>query len=219
MLRNRKKNLRRVFQIGLIPLLISAELQAFIYGAMGYASTQEWYWTMQMFTLALVGALVLTSLLELLPRHKTITWLTWAGTGAVSIYLAFTFAVTIYERMPYQDKLAGQPYMDMLPILEGYTKPGAIIGMTGGGNAGYFINNRTIVNMDGLINSYDDFQAVKEEKAGDYLQKMGMQYVFGSYYILTESMPYRANLAGRLQKMPKVPPYGNKELLRLTPAK
>jgi hypothetical protein len=218
-LRNRKKNLRRVFQIGLIPLLISAELQAFIYGAMGYASMHEWYWTMQMFTLVLLGALVLTNLLELLPRHKIITWLTWAGAGAISIYLAFTFAVTIYERMPYQDKLARQPYMDMLPILEGYTKPGAIIGMTGGGNAGYFISNRTIVNMDGLINSYDYFQAVKEEKAGDYLQKMGIQYVFGSYYILTESMPYRYNLEGRLQKMPKVPPYGNKELLRLTPAK
>jgi hypothetical protein len=216
-LRNRRKNLRRIFQMGLVPLLISAELQAFLYGAMGYAAAHEWYWTMQMFTLVLLAALVLGNLIELLPRNRLMSRLAWVGAGAASIYLACTFAVTIYARMPYQDAWAGQPYMDMLPILEGYTEPGSIIGMTGGGNAGYFIHDRTIVNMDGLINSYAYFQAVKEEKAGAYLRKMGMSYVFGSYSILTESMPYRPNLAGQLQEMPGVPAYGNKELLRLTP--
>jgi hypothetical protein len=104
--------------------------------------------------------------------------------------------------------------MDMLPILEGYTEPGSIIGMTGGGNAGYFIKDRTIVNMDGLINSYDYFQSVKAEKAAEYLEKTGVDYVFGSHYILTMSMPYRPNLENRLEKMPSVPAYGNKELMR-----
>lgn len=217
-LRHRKTNLRRVFQLGLIPLLVSAELQAFLYGAMGYAAAHEWYWTMQMFTLVILACFVITELLALLPHHKIVSWVTWASAGALSIYLAFTFAVTIYERMPYQDAHAGEPYMDMLPILEGYTEPGSIIGMTGGGNAGYFINDRTIVNMDGLINSYDYFQAVKEEKGDEYLQRIGVNYVFGSYYILTESMPYRYNLAGRLQKIPNVPAYGNKELLHFVPA-
>ncbi|MGC1377304.1 MAG: hypothetical protein WA821_13825 [Anaerolineales bacterium] len=216
-LRNRRKNLPRIFQMGLIPLLISAELQAFLYGAMGYAAAHEWYWTMQMFSVVLLAALVLGNLIELLPRHKLISRLTWVSAGAISIYLACSFAVTIYDRMPYQDAWAGKPYMDMLPILEGYTEPGSIIGMTGGGNAGYFIKDRTVVNMDGLINSYAYFQAVKEGKAGAYLQKMGMKYIFGSYYILTESMPYRPNLAGQLREIPGVPAYGNKELLRLTP--
>lgn len=216
-LRNRKKNLIRLFQLAFIPLLVSAELQAFFYGAMGYAAQHEWYWTMQMFMLVLLAGFVLSNLLELLPRHKVVNWATWGATGAIGIYLAFTFTGTIYDRMPYRNPNAGQPYMDMLPILEGYTEPGSLIGMTGGGNAGYFINDRTIVNMDGLINSYDYFQAVKEEKGGEYLQKMGLNYVFGSYYILTESMPYRYNLAGRLQKIPNVPAYGNKELLHMVP--
>lgn len=217
-LRNRKKNLQRIFQTALIPLLISAQLQAFLYGAMGYAAEHEWYWTMQMFTLIILAAILLSSLIEILPHNKIVFQLMWAGAGAASLYLACIFAVTIYDRMPYQDAWAGQPYMDMLPILEGYTPPGAIIGMTGGGNAGYFIKDRTIVNMDGLINSYSYFETVKAEKAGAYLRKMGMQYVFGSYYILTESMPYRPNLSGQLQKIPGVPAYGNKELLRLTPS-
>ncbi len=215
LLRNRKKNLPRIFQTALVPLLISAELQAFLYGAMGYAAEHEWYWSMQMFTLIILAALALSNLIEMLPRHKIISRLVWAGAGTAGLYLAATFAVTIYDRMPYHDPWAGQPYMDMLPILEGHTEPGSIIGMTGGGNAGYFIQDRTIVNMDGLINSYAYFQAVQAEKGGQYLQEMGVQYVFGNYYILTESMPYRPNLASRLQKIPGVPNYGNKELLRL----
>lgn len=216
-LRNRPKNLKRLFQTGLIPLLISAELQAFLYGAMGYAAEHEWYWMMQMFSLIILAALLLSTLIELLPRKKIVARLAWAGAGTACLYLAYTFAITIYHKMPYQDRWAGQPHMDMLPILEGYTEPGAIIGMTGGGNAGYFIADRTIVNMDGLINSYDYFQAVKAETADEYLQEIGLDYVFGSHYILTESMPYRPYMTGRLQKMPEVPAYGNKELMRFVP--
>jgi len=214
---NRRKNLRRTFQLALIPLLISAQLQAFLYGAMGYAGEQEWYWTMQMIALVLLAAIALSNLLELLPRREIISRLSWAGAGAISLYLAFNFTATIYERMPYQDPWAGQPYMDMLPILEGYTEPGSLIGMTGGGNAGYFIKDRTIVNMDGLINSDAYFQALKDGKVVEYLQKMGVKYMFGSYYILTETMPYRPSLNGQLEEIPAVPAYGRKELLRLIP--
>jgi hypothetical protein len=216
-LRNRRKNLRRVFQTALIPLLVSAELQTLLYGAMGYAGAQEWYWTMQMIAIVILAAFVLSNLLELLPRRPIISTVTWVGTGAISLYFAFSFTTTIYNRMPYQDQWAGQPYMDMLPILEGYSEKGAIIGMTGGGNAGYFIKDRTIVNMDGLINSYAYFQALKDGKASQYLQNMGVKYVFGSYYILTETMPYRPSLEGHLQQIPAVPAYGRKELLRLIP--
>lgn len=226
-LRNRRKNLRRIFQTALIPLLISAELQAFFYGAMAYAGEQEWYWSMQMVALTILAAVVLSNLLELVPTpalakerpgiSKTVSRLAWAGAGAISLYLAFNFAVTIYTKMPYQDAWAGQPYVDTLPILEGYTEPGSLIGMTGGGNAGYFIKDRTIVNMDGLINSYPYFQTLKKGKAGQYLQKTGVKYVFGSYYILTETMPYRPSLEGQLEKIPGIPAYGRKELLRLVP--
>lgn len=217
LLRDRPATLKRMFQTAFIPLLVSAELQVFLYGAMAYAGEQEWYWTMQMFTLVILGALVSGSLLDALPASKYVDRVAWIISGSVCIYMAFIFVTTIYNRMPYQDQWAGQPYMDMLPILEGYTQPGSIIGMTGGGNAGYFIKDRTVVNMDGLINSYAYFQAMQDGRAGRYLKKMGMTYVFGSYYILTETMPYGPNLAGRLQQIPGVPSYGHKELLRLLP--
>lgn len=120
--------------------------------------------------------------------------------------------------MPYQDAQAGQSYMDILPILEGYTEEGAIIGMTGGGNAGYFIHNRTVVNMDGLINSYPYFLAVKRGEGGKYLHARGLDYVFANYDIITASMPYVEQFtADELMPVPEAPVYGRKELLKYTP--
>lgn len=215
---NRKKNLHRIFMLGLIPLLVSAELHAFVYGAMAYAAKHEWYWTMQMLALVILGALGLAMLIDIFPRHKSIQITVWALTGAASLYLAFGFFVEITNRMPFVDPLAGQPYMDMLPILEGYTEPGALIGMTGGGNAGYFIKNRTIVNMDGLINSYAYFQALQENQGGQYLTKIGMDYIFANEYIIVNSMPYRQQFTPQeLSPVDGAPAYGQKVLIRYLP--
>jgi hypothetical protein len=116
--------------------------------------------------------------------------------------------------------LAGQPYMDMLPALEGYTEPGAVIGMTGGGNAGYYIKNRTIVNMDGLINSYAYFQALQENRGGKYLAEKGLGYIFANQYIITSSMPYRQQFSPQeLSLVEGAPAYGQKVLMRYTPIK
>jgi hypothetical protein len=215
---NRRKNLRRIFMVGLFPLLISAQLHAFFYGAVAYAATQEWYWVMQMLALVLVGALGLAMFFDQLPATKKVQTSLWLITGAASLAMFWGFAVEIVTRMPYSDEMAGQPYMDTLPILEGYTEPGAIIGMTGGGNTGYFINGRTIVNMDGLINSYAYFEALKNNTGGKYLAQKGLGYVFANKYIITSSMPYRYQFStNELIAVPNAPAYGQKELMRYTP--
>lgn len=217
---NRRKNLRRAFQLGLIPLLISAELHAFIYGAMAYSAKHEWYWVMQMLTLVILGAMGLSMLMDLFLRRKPVQIAAWALTGAASLYMAYGFSAELIQRMPYKDPLAGQPYMDMLPILEGYTEPGALIGMTGGGNAGYFIKGRTIVNMDGLINSYPYFQSLKANQGGKYLANIGLDYIFANEYIITNSMPYRQQFSPtELILVEGAPVYGQKVLMRYVPLK
>ncbi len=217
-LRNRSRSLRRILQTGFIPLLLSAWLHGFLYGAMGYAASHEWYWTTQMASLVLAGALGLHSLLDLLPRRTQAQKAIGAGAGLLSLLLAYTFVTNIVARMPYSDRFTGQPYMDMLPILEGYTEEGALIGMTGGGNAGYFIRNRTVVNMDGLINSYAYFQALKAGQASQYLAELGLDYVFANRYIITASMPYVEQFSPE-QFIPVTgaPQYGRKELMKFVP--
>jgi len=211
---NRRRNLRRIYLVGLIPLLLGAEFQAFYYSATTYSAKHEWYWVSQMLTLVILAALGLGAGLDLFPRHRVVQIGAWALAGTASLYLAYTFSFELVSRMPYQDALAGQPYMDMLPILEGYTEPGALIGMTGGGNAGYYIQGRTIVNMDGLINSYPYFQALQANHGGDYLAEKGLTYVFANQYILTNSMPYRQQFTPEeFSPVAGAPVYGQKELM------
>jgi hypothetical protein len=216
-LRKRQRGLPRLFQTGLIALLISAELHAFIYGAMAYAAAHEWYWVMQMLSLVILAALGLRSLLDLLLWKKLIQPSSWVVSGLASILLACNFTFSIVNRMPYKDPFEGQPYMDMLPMLVGYTEPGSLIGMTGGGNAGYFITGRTVVNMDGLINSYAYFQAMRAGKGGDYLAAMGLNYVFANRYIVTETMPYVEQFKAEELIPVGAPEYGRKELLKFVP--
>ena len=99
--------------------------------------------------------------------------------------------------MPYGVGHDGHKYMEILAVVEDNTEPGSLIGMTGGGNLGYFISDRTIVNMDGLINSYDYFLAHKDGRADDYLAAMGMDYVFVNPLLLAD-LPYKGEFEDRL---------------------
>ena len=92
--------------------------------------------------------------------------------------------------MPYHYWTPASPYVNIIPVLEANTEPGSRIGLTGGGNTGYFIEGRTIVNMDGLINSQPYFEALKNGTAGEFLENMGLDYVFANKAIL-ESQPYK----------------------------
>ena len=102
----------------------------------------------------------------------------------------------------------------MIPFLESHTERGAVIGMTGGGNVGYLMPSRTIVNMDGLINSQQYFAALKAGRGADYLYDTGMRYVFANAGLL-DANPYSRQFSTRLQPLVD---FGGKDLLRLLPA-
>jgi hypothetical protein len=125
----------------------------------------------------------------------------------------FRLASLVETSMPHGGTPAGTPMMGAVSFLEGATPPGAIIGMTGGGNVGYLISDRTIVNMDGLINSHDYFLAMKAGKGADFLYEHGMRYVFTSIGLL-RLPPYQGQFDGRLIRLEKL---GGKSLALLLP--
>jgi hypothetical protein len=137
----------------------------------------------------------------------------WALVAIYGIRSATVFWNITRIQMPYGATPPSAPAMEVVPFLEALTKPGDIIGMTGGGNVGYFIHDRTIVNMDGLINSYEYFLALKNGNGSDYLYNTGMRYVFANPDIL-ESNPYRGQYTNRLQP---IIDWGGKDLMRLLP--
>jgi hypothetical protein len=117
----------------------------------------------------------------------------------------------IRDMMPYNYWPADTAYMDIVPLLEENTEPGSIIGLTGGGNVGYFIHDRTIINMDGLINSYPYFQALQAHQGGEYLYSIGLDYVLANPVIL-DQQPYKGQFNAYLEPLRVY--YGGKQLMQ-----
>ena len=109
-------------------------------------------------------------------------------------YLVRQFPPTVTPEMETR-------YLAQALALEEYTEEGSLIGMTGGGMTAYFVRNRVVMNLDGLINSVEYFEALKAGKAVEFLDRMGMDYVFGNYYMLLDSDPYRGIFYNRLKRI------------------
>ncbi len=210
---SRRRAAQGLVRLSLPPLIAGGFLHVLSYNVTGYASVKEWYWAPQMLTLVLLFALVAEIVL-----HRI--WESMGGKCALSILallicglMGWRFLHRVIVTMPHTGVAASPPYMDVAAFLEANTENGALIGMTGGGNVGYFIRGRTIVNMDGLINSAAYFEALKNGRAGEYLEKMGLDYVFANPAIL-ENIPYKGQFTGRLEP---VASYGQKMLMRYLP--
>jgi hypothetical protein len=207
---NRKKGKSAVTQMSLIPLLSSAWLQVLYYNALKYAGHKEWYWVSQLIIIVLTLSLLLGMLYIVIRKIPYTYIIAWGFAAYVGISMGTSFWKTIRQSMPYNHWSADAPYMDIVPLLEEHTEPGSIIGLTGGGNVGYFIHDRTIVNMDGLINSYAYFQALQTRAGGQYLENIGLDYVLANPVIL-DQQPYKGQFNEYLE--PRNVYYGGKQLM------
>ncbi len=214
LLLRRKKSVRAMIRAGMLPLFIGSWLQILAYNVTGYASPKEWYWITEQVFIVVLEAAMLNVAFELLSDH----WRFARVLIGLFVLLAtarsgYAYWRDAYALNPYGGTPAGTPFVDVIPVIESATRPGDIIGMTGGGNVGYLMPSRTIVNMDGLSNSYQYFQALQAGTGADYLYNSGMRYVFANPELLAAN-PYRGQYDGRLAL---VFHWGGKDLMRLLP--
>ena len=211
---NRRRAGRITAQLALIPLFAGASLQVIQYNITGYSALKEWYWVAQMVFITLAGG----TLLDLLAQPLRRIPITRLAIYLPVLYYGFTSGLWFWHvtraTMLYGAIPADTPYMEAATFVEMYTEPGSLVGMTGGGNVGYFIQERTIVNMDGLVNSYAYFQANKAFLGSDYLYEMGLDYIFANPSFL-EVQPYRGQYTDRLEIIDY---YGGKAIMRFLPA-
>jgi hypothetical protein len=211
---NGKKAKSAISQLGIIHLLCGGFLQIFYYHITGYSAIKEWYWVSQLifvvFSLSLLAGM-LTQKITRIRFAQTVLWILAIGYG---LNIGYEYWQYIERVMTYHEWTRDQPTNDIAAFLEEHTESGSIIGMTGGGNAGYFIKDRTVVNMDGLINSHEYFQLLKEKNAGKYLADMGMNYILANINILNGS-PYKGQYTPYTEWTDIN--YGGKNLLRYHP--
>jgi hypothetical protein len=211
---NRKKSIRAVFQAGMIPLFVGSWFQALSYNMTGYASPKEWYWLTQPVLLTILAVLLIDVIFELLLKRWIITRvLMWALIAWFGVRTGYSYWTDAIALNPYGQRPASAAYDGVVEFLRGSTLPGDIIGMTGGGNVAYFMPERTVVNMDGLINSSEYFQAMRSGTGSDYLYNTGLRYVFANPNLLNAN-PYHGQYTGRLETVAN---WGGKDLMRLLP--
>lgn len=183
------------------------------YTSTGYLHMRPWYWPAEMIISMIVLALVMECLWKVcFPADRP----QWAGIvvlAVLGLVSCLSFLDRIWTEFPAVTAGELHTYIADARGIEALTESGSIIGMTGSGANGYFISGRVIVNLDGLINSPAYFHALQAGEGAAFLNDMGMDYVYGSSYMLTETDPYQQFLTGRITPVESL---GDNTLYRYT---
>jgi hypothetical protein len=202
-------------KLGLFPIFLGLYSQILYYTSTGYIHIRVWYWVGEMLFSIIFLGVFLECVYQLFNRVK-IKPLVWkAAMVSASLIVLVTFTRMVVNRFPYS-VLPGQQtnYLTEINALEASTESGAIIGQTGGGTTAYFITDRIIVNLDGLINGPEYFHLLRTGQGAAYLDRIGLDYVFGDEHMLTASSPYSSLLEGHLEWLSKI---GETTLFRYLP--
>lgn len=216
LLLNRKYVAKAWKYVGLTPLLAGSLIQMSNYNMTGYVAAKSWYWVGQMLIVIVLFAILLEIVWRKLQATRLERRVLQALPAVVSVLLVFNYVNYSIELVPPTVSPENEEvYLGGAHGLETYTEPGAIIGSTGGGVLGYFTQDRTVVNLDGLINSYTYYQLMKEGRASEYLDEIGLDYLYGARYVLEESEPYYNTFHGRTEYIGEVV---GSSLMRYLPA-
>jgi hypothetical protein len=192
-------------KMGLLVIFLGLYAHLLSYTSTSYIHIREWYWVSEMmFALICLG--VLLECLYLTLKRFRISPPVW-GAAMLLLCLAVmvSFGSMVAIEFPYSVPPEHQEdYLVGIHPLEALTQPGDRIGSTGGGRISYFIKDRVIVNLDGLINSPEYFKALRLGQAADFLDRMGLEYVIGNNNMLTNSDPYGREFDGHLEKITNI---------------
>jgi hypothetical protein len=197
-------------QLAVFPFVAATIFRILYFYITGYVHMRSWYWTVETFTVFLLLAGIVIAIAGRIKASKIASLATGLILlGAVAIQALHT-GQTIGIVYPRDEQTnANHDYLVIPQQLADATPSGAIIGTPGGGAISYFIPNRTIVNLDGLMNSKEYFDALKNSTTNSMDQKSGITYIFGSDFSLKVSAPYARIFKGHLTLISEV---GNKSL-------
>ncbi|HAF62318.1 MAG TPA: hypothetical protein DCK95_08330 [Anaerolineaceae bacterium] len=182
-----------------LPLFVGCVFHLFNYKATGYLHAKYWYWIPEILCTLMMIGIVVESVLRRYRRYLYGTTASYLLVGTVSIVLVLNLVIPIVRNYSYASlDPKKHPYWRETKYIEDHTEPGDVIGMTGGGVIAYFIDDRTIVNLDGLINGSEYYEQLKNAQAYQYLDDIGLDYVYAAESMILESDPYGWIFNGRL---------------------
>ena len=205
LIRQRDYFLSAFRHLNIVPLFLGCVVHIAYYKLGGYAAQKSWYWIGETMLIVLLAGMHIESMVRQISRPRTLKWTAEVLVLLVAVMLIRPYARQISNNLVNDPPPGEQYYLMRAHWLEENTEPGALIGMTGSGSTGYFIQDRVIVNLDGLISSTVYFILLQNATADEYLASIGLDYVFGNAYILQNSNPYLWNFSGHLETYREFP--------------
>jgi hypothetical protein len=187
---------RTLHDLALYPLLAGTVLHISHYKLLGYLAPKAWYWIVEMFVLVLLVTIFMEVVYRLI-YDTEIKLLKWIPRFLVILGVGFILKPHLeYIAHAFRklERVESQYYLRKTDWLEDHTEAEALIGMTGAGSTSYFVNDRTIINLDGLVNGKTYFEHLRKGKIIEYLQDVGVDYIFGNSYLIKEREPYQSSL-------------------------
>jgi len=204
-----------VLKLGILPLAAACLAQVIYYNGSNYVGLRHWYWTNQLVLTVMLAAIFMDHILIWLQRAKIPLAAIDFLAGALCMLLAINCAQALHTMLPLRLQPGGEnTYLADIRALEGVTEPGALIGSTGGGVTAYFIRGRTVVNLDGLMNTPEYFELMQVRRAHEILNRIGLDYVYSNPYIVTSSEPFNWIFSERTEVIGEV---GDGTLFRYIP--
>lgn len=193
-------------RLALLPLFTGTIFHAVSYKSTGYLHVREWYWMGGILLILLFLSILLAILLEIFERKPWGRTLTAAFVVLICGTLWGLFSVSVIQKFPLDGQVPYDYDIDgEVQFIRMHTDPGDVIGMTGGGLTAYFVPDRTIINLDGLINSADYFDKLRNGNTTEYLIENDVKYVYGDELVLLDSDPYRWIFRDTLTHLEKGP--------------
>jgi len=208
----RKKSLEKSW---IYPLFVGCLIHIVMFTGTSYVNMRVWYWIPQMILITvLMGILFDRFFLSILEKWNNNIRVVIAS-GLIIALLSFSLA-DLFQVTPWAVKESNKnAYLAGIKSLEAATEPYSVIGSPGGGVVAYFINDRTVVNLDGLMNSTQYFQQLKRYDIDPYLKEIHLDYIYGNEIVITASDPYQEIFRGHLKLLGEV---GGSYLYRYNPS-
>lgn len=188
-----------IWRWNLIALMGGCLVQILYYKTSGHVAQKVWYWTAEMLLVILLFGLVfeiITRGISILPQGSK---LIAVSAVIITLVLALPYLNIPYQVIKYTPSDEEHYYLRRANWLADNTEIDSLIGMTGSGSTGYLVVDRVVVNLDGLISSQAYFEHLQNATADQYLESIGLDYVFGDETILQRSNPYQWNFDNRLE--------------------
>lgn len=185
--------------LAILPFAAATVYRVLYFYISGYVHMRSWYWTIETFFMFLLITVVVAACWEIRPKSVISRGLIALVTGCVMMVSGILFVRTALSMYPWRvSSDHAQDYLIIPRMVEDQTEPGSIIGTPGGGTLSYFVNDRVIVNLDGLMNSKVYFDDLRAYDTHDFMAKTGIRYVFANEYSILTSLPYSAIFKDRL---------------------